>query len=86
MFSDLPVIILDVTKTNFMLKMHFKGNPSFKSRIFTVSKKSSLAIRSCGLHYCGVLPKVVFNSKHQSSSNAPEKKNATDRWTDRPSD
>jgi hypothetical protein len=58
MFSNLPVIILDVTKTNFMLKMHFKVNQSYKSRIFTsISKISSLAIRSCGLHYCVVLPK-----------------------------
>jgi hypothetical protein len=50
------VIILDASKTNFMLKMHIKDNQSFKFRIVTISNKSSLAIRSCGFHYCGVLP------------------------------
>jgi hypothetical protein len=40
MFSNLPMIILHVTKTNLMLKMHFKDNHSFKSTIVTISMKS----------------------------------------------
>jgi hypothetical protein len=66
----LPVIKLDITKTNFMLKMLFKDNQSCKSKIVTISKKSSLVIRGCGVNYFGVLPYPCILSQRPLNKSA----------------